>query len=109
LLIPQWPPSTALHDHLLKVRDTAVKKDLEGLIKGSIESQSFLTSTTPMTLGAQGCELGKESGGIEGILEQVDKRFNHLESEIRELRSEISSLRGEISGARSESGVKSVR
>jgi hypothetical protein len=30
---------------------------------------------------------------IEGILEQVDKRLNHLESEMRELRSE---MRGEI-------------
>ena len=28
---------------------------------------------------------------IEGILEQVDKRLNHLESEIRELRSEMRS------------------
>ena len=37
---------------------------------------------------------------IEGILEQMDKRLNHLESEIRDLRvyveSEIRSLRGEI-------------
>ena len=37
---------------------------------------------------------------IEGILEQMDKRLNRLESEIRDLRvyveSEIRSLRGEI-------------
>jgi len=37
---------------------------------------------------------------IEGILEQMDKRLNHLESEIRNLRvyveSEIRNLRGEI-------------
>jgi peptidoglycan hydrolase CwlO-like protein len=41
---------------------------------------------------------------IEGILEQMDKRLNHLESEIRDLRayveSEIRSLRGEISDLR---------
>jgi predicted nuclease with TOPRIM domain len=41
---------------------------------------------------------------IEGILEQMDKRLNHLESEIRNLRvyveSEFKSLRGEISGLR---------
>ena len=41
---------------------------------------------------------------IEGILEQVDKRLNHLESEIRNLRvyveSEIKSLRGEIGDLR---------
>jgi predicted RNase H-like nuclease (RuvC/YqgF family) len=41
---------------------------------------------------------------IEGILERMDKRLNHLESEIRDLRvyveSEIKSLRGEISGLR---------
>jgi hypothetical protein len=30
---------------------------------------------------------------IEGVLEQIDKRLNHLESEVRELRSE---MRGEI-------------
>jgi hypothetical protein len=41
---------------------------------------------------------------IEGILEQMDKRLNHLESEIRNLRvyveSEIKSLRGEIGDLR---------
>jgi len=41
---------------------------------------------------------------IEGILEQMDKRLNHLESEIRDLRayveSEIKSLRGEIGDLR---------
>jgi hypothetical protein len=41
---------------------------------------------------------------IEGILEQMDKRLNHLESEIRDLRvyveSEIRSLRGEIGDLR---------
>jgi len=41
---------------------------------------------------------------IEGILERMDKRLNHLESEIRDLRvyveSEIKSLRGEIGGLR---------
>jgi len=30
---------------------------------------------------------------IEGFLEQMDKRLNHLESEVKELRSE---MRGEI-------------
>jgi hypothetical protein len=28
---------------------------------------------------------------IEGILEQVDKRLNHLESEVRELRRDLNS------------------
>lgn len=41
---------------------------------------------------------------IEGILKQMDKRLNHLESEIRDLRayveSEIKSLRGEIGDLR---------
>jgi predicted nucleic acid-binding Zn-ribbon protein len=41
---------------------------------------------------------------IEGILEQMDKRLNHLENEIRDLRayveSEIKSLRGEIGDLR---------
>jgi peptidoglycan hydrolase CwlO-like protein len=41
---------------------------------------------------------------IEGILERMDKRLNHLESEIRDLRvyveSEIKSLRGEIGDLR---------
>jgi chromosome segregation ATPase len=41
---------------------------------------------------------------IEGVLGQMDKRLNHLESEIRDLRayveSEIKSLRGEIGGLR---------
>jgi predicted RNase H-like nuclease (RuvC/YqgF family) len=41
---------------------------------------------------------------IEGILEQMDKRLNHLESEIRDLRvyveSEIKSLRGVIGDLR---------
>jgi predicted nuclease with TOPRIM domain len=41
---------------------------------------------------------------IEGILEQMDKRLNHLESEIRDLRAyveiEFKSLRGEIGDLR---------
>jgi predicted nucleic acid-binding Zn-ribbon protein len=41
---------------------------------------------------------------IEGILEQMDKRLNHIESEIRDLRVEIRDLRayveGEIKGLR---------
>ena len=41
---------------------------------------------------------------IEGILEQMDKRLNHLESEIRDLRAyvenEIKGLRGEIGDLR---------
>jgi predicted RNase H-like nuclease (RuvC/YqgF family) len=41
---------------------------------------------------------------IEGILEQMDKRLNHLESEIRDLRvyveSEIKGLRGDIGDLR---------
>jgi predicted nucleic acid-binding Zn-ribbon protein len=36
---------------------------------------------------------------IEGILEQVDKRLNHLESEIRDLRAYVE---GEIKGLRNE-------
>jgi predicted nucleic acid-binding Zn-ribbon protein len=43
---------------------------------------------------------------IEGILEWMDKRLNHLESEIRDLRVEIRDLRayveGEIKGLRNE-------
>jgi predicted nucleic acid-binding Zn-ribbon protein len=43
---------------------------------------------------------------IEGILEQMDKRLNHLESEIRDLRVETRDLRayveGEIKGLRNE-------
>jgi predicted nucleic acid-binding Zn-ribbon protein len=45
---------------------------------------------------------------IEGILEQMDKRLNHLESEIRDLRVEIRDLRAyvesEIKGLRGEIG-----
>ena len=41
---------------------------------------------------------------IEGILEQMDKKLNHLENEIRDLRayveSEIKGLRGEIGDLR---------
>jgi hypothetical protein len=41
---------------------------------------------------------------IEGILERMDKRLNHLESEIRDLRAyfegETKSLRGEIGDLR---------
>jgi predicted nucleic acid-binding Zn-ribbon protein len=41
---------------------------------------------------------------IEGILEQMDKRLNHIESEVRDLRSEVKDLRahfdGEIKGLR---------
>jgi predicted nuclease with TOPRIM domain len=41
---------------------------------------------------------------IEGILEQMDKRLNHLEGEIRDLRayfeSEFKGLRGEIGDLR---------
>jgi predicted nucleic acid-binding Zn-ribbon protein len=41
---------------------------------------------------------------IEGILEQMNKRLNHLENEIRDLRvyveSEIKGLRGEIGDLR---------
>jgi predicted nucleic acid-binding Zn-ribbon protein len=36
---------------------------------------------------------------IEGILEQTDKRLNHLESEIRDLRAYVE---GEIKGLRNE-------
>jgi len=34
---------------------------------------------------------------IEGIVEQMDKRLNHIESELRDLRNEMS---GEIGGLR---------
>jgi chromosome segregation ATPase len=37
---------------------------------------------------------------IEGILEQMDKRLNHIESEIRDLRAEIRDLRSEIGDLR---------
>jgi chaperonin cofactor prefoldin len=33
---------------------------------------------------------------IEGILEQMDKRLNHIESEIRDLRSELGDLRRDL-------------
>ena len=33
---------------------------------------------------------------IEGILEQMDKRLNHLESEIKSLRGEIGDLRRDL-------------
>ncbi|MCC6044182.1 MAG: hypothetical protein RRE21_00105 [Desulfurococcales archaeon] len=33
---------------------------------------------------------------IEGILEQMDKRLNHIESELRDLRSEIGDLRRDL-------------
>ena len=33
---------------------------------------------------------------IEGILEEMSKRLNHLESDIANLRSEIASLRSEV-------------
>lgn len=39
---------------------------------------------------------------IEGILSQMDKRLNHVETEIVGLRGEITSLRGEITGLRGE-------
>lgn len=39
---------------------------------------------------------------IEGILSQMDKRLNHVETEIVGLRGEINSLRGEITGLRGE-------
>ncbi len=52
---------------------------------------------------------------IEGILEQMDKRLNHLESEIRDLRayveSEIRDLRVEIRDLRAyvEGEIKGLR
>jgi chaperonin cofactor prefoldin len=33
---------------------------------------------------------------IEGVLEQIDKRLNHIESDIVGLRAEIRELRGEM-------------
>jgi chromosome segregation ATPase len=33
---------------------------------------------------------------IEGIVEQMDKRLNHLETEIRELREELRDLRKDL-------------
>ena len=43
---------------------------------------------------------------IEGIVEQMDKRLNHIESEIRNLRNEMSDeirgLRGEIGDLRKD-------
>jgi chaperonin cofactor prefoldin len=33
---------------------------------------------------------------IEGIVEQMDKRLNHLETEIRELREELRDLREDL-------------
>jgi archaellum component FlaC len=39
---------------------------------------------------------------IEGILEQMDKRLNHIESDIVAIRTEIAGLRREIIELRSE-------
>jgi len=33
---------------------------------------------------------------IEGVLEQIDKRLNHIESDVAGLRAEIRELRGEM-------------
>lgn len=33
---------------------------------------------------------------IEGVLEEMSRRINHLESDIANLRSEIANLRGEV-------------
>jgi predicted RNase H-like nuclease (RuvC/YqgF family) len=50
---------------------------------------------------------------IEGILERMDKRLNHLESEIRDLRvyveSEIKGLRGEIGDLRRDLNNRFLR
>jgi predicted nucleic acid-binding Zn-ribbon protein len=35
---------------------------------------------------------------IEGILEQMDKRLNHLESELRDLNKRLENLRNELYG-----------
>jgi len=35
---------------------------------------------------------------IEGMMEQMDKRLNHIETEISELRAEINALRSELRG-----------
>jgi chaperonin cofactor prefoldin len=40
--------------------------------------------------------LEERATRIEGILEQVDKRLNHLESDISELRDEIRELRRDL-------------
>ncbi len=39
---------------------------------------------------------------VEGILEQMDRRLNHVEAEISNLRVEISNLRAEMSNLRAE-------
>jgi hypothetical protein len=40
--------------------------------------------------------LGERVAGIEGILEQMDKRLNHMESEIRDLRIDMRDLRKDL-------------
>jgi len=42
--------------------------------------------------------LGECVARIEGILEQMDKRLNHLESELRDLSKRLESLRNELYG-----------
>ncbi len=46
--------------------------------------------------------LETEIAYIRGVLEQMDRRLNHIESEVSGLRSELSGLRSELSGLRSE-------
>jgi len=42
--------------------------------------------------------LGECVAKIKGILEQMDKRLNHLESELRDLSKRLESLRNELYG-----------
>ena len=67
------------------------------LFKLDVEAQSFLTSTNPYDLRVlRAVSLEERVARIEGILEQVDKRLNHLESDISELRDEIRELRRDL-------------
>ncbi|HLG30949.1 MAG TPA: hypothetical protein VI387_12125 [Candidatus Brocadiales bacterium] len=49
-------------------------------------------------------ELEERQAKVEGVLEQIDKRLDHLESDVSSLRSEINSLRDEM-----HSGMNSLR
>jgi len=46
--------------------------------------------------------LEERMAKVEGILEEIRARLNHLEAEVDGLRQEIGSLRGEINGLRQE-------
>jgi hypothetical protein len=47
-------------------------------------------------LGVVKSSLEERVARIEGILEQLDKRLNHMESEIRDLRIDMRDLRKDL-------------